>query len=35
LVDVLIDALETYQGQNTPSYFGSNTIIDLAIPDGA
>jgi hypothetical protein len=35
LVDVLMNALETYQGQNTPSDFDFNTTIDLAIPGDA
>ena len=35
LADVLIGALEAYQGQNTRTDFGSDTIIDLAILKGA
>jgi hypothetical protein len=35
LVDVLINALQAYQGQNTPSDFDFGTTIDLAIPKDA
>jgi hypothetical protein len=31
LVDVLMNALETFEGQNTPSDFDFNTFINLAI----
>ena len=35
LVDILINALQTYQGQNTPSDFDFGTTVDLAIPKDA